>query len=296
MRPRRAGVALLRAAYGAARRVVRAVPWLHRLRPKAKRRLLATTLGRLTPRLDDPDRPLELHGVRLLVPPELTPTYALESYAPEIRALLSERLSPGMRVADVGANIGLLTLLAARLVAPSGQVWAVEPAPDNLAWLRRNLALNGELPVTVVAAAAGAVPERRRLHLGKLGTTHSLDSPGPDGRSVPVDVLPLDRAIEGRVDLVKIDAEGHEIEVLAGMERLLAAEPPPLLIIEWSPSLLRRAGHRAEELPRFLEARGYRLTVLDDERDRGVEALLSVLEDRPDEKPWRVDLLAEPPA
>src|SRR5215831_18680612 len=72
------------------------------------------------------------------------------------RRLVRRLLAPGMRVADVGANIGYYLLLIESAVGPGGRVTCCEPDPDNLCELRRNVAANEFRNVEVVAAAAGA--------------------------------------------------------------------------------------------------------------------------------------------
>ena len=67
-----------------------------------------------------------------------------------VQKILAERLHPGMVFYDLGANIGLFTLLAARLVGDSGKVFSFEPDPENAARLRRNIQRNGFANVTVV--------------------------------------------------------------------------------------------------------------------------------------------------
>jgi FkbM family methyltransferase len=70
-------------------------------------------------------------------------------------ALLCSYVKPGDCVLDVGANIGLYSLALSRAVGPSGRVIAVEPDPDNLALLRKNLQANGCTNVTVIEDALG---------------------------------------------------------------------------------------------------------------------------------------------
>lgn len=283
---------LLRIVFRLLQRFARRVPFLRRLRPKTKRHLLRLSLGRLATRLATPSRPAEVDGFRLSLPAGLVPTYVLEDYEPEIRECVARRLEPGMVVADVGANIGMFALRAARAVGPEGRVWAFEPGPDNLEHLRRNLELNGEPPVEVVPCAAGAERSRRSLYLGALGTTHSLSAPGPSGRAVEVETMALDDVIGGRLDFAKIDVEGHELEVLAGMQRLLAENPRLRLIVEWHPAMLRSAGHDVAELPEALRRHGFRLEVLDD--PRSIDELIAAARCDTTGKPWRVDLLASP--
>ncbi len=67
-----------------------------------------------------------------------------------VQKILAERLRPGMVFYDLGANIGLFTLLASRLVGDSGKVFSFEPDPENAARLRRNVERNGFTNVTVI--------------------------------------------------------------------------------------------------------------------------------------------------
>jgi FkbM family methyltransferase len=174
--------------------------------------------------------------------------------------LLDRFVRPGATVVDVGANIGYNTLHAARRAGPHGRVIAVEPAPDNLEVLQRNLAAAGATNVVVAPVAAGAVPGLRELFV--RGRTSAVNSLFP--RScyafvtdiVRVPVVPLDDLVAGGADVVKIDVEGAELEVLEGMPRVL--EKPPVLVVEWHPLLQQLAGYDADALPCWLLERGWR--------------------------------------
>ena len=72
-----------------------------------------------------------------------------------MQTIVAERLRPGMVFYDLGANIGLFTLLAARLVGGTGKVFSFEPDSENATRLRRNIERNGFTNVTVVDAGAG---------------------------------------------------------------------------------------------------------------------------------------------
>ena len=67
-----------------------------------------------------------------------------------IQRILTELLRPGMVFYDWGANIGLFSLLAARLVGPTGRVFSFEPDPDTAARLERNVARNGYQNTSVI--------------------------------------------------------------------------------------------------------------------------------------------------
>ncbi len=304
---RRALVAPLRALFAAAEALDRLdLPLLSRIPAKRKRRLAAALFRRLSALVPDV---VHRRALALRVPREAAYSYLLREHEPETQAVIAEVLRPGMTAIDVGANVGYLTLLMASAVAPNGRVFALEPAPDNLTLLAENVRRNRlEGVVRVLPVAAGAERGRRPLQLGRAGTLHTLHRvDGAGGAEIDVDVAPLDDLLDsvdglldGPVGLVKIDVEGAEHAVLDGMARLLAAVPPPRLLVEWNPSALARAGSSPESLPRRLEAAGYRLSLLDpSERveggvGAGIGAVLDGLASGALAPSWHANLLAEP--
>ncbi len=140
----------------------------------------------------------------------------------------------GDHVWDVGANIGYLALVAARIVGPTGRVVAFEPDAQCAAAIRANAALNGLGQVEVVEAAAArdsgtaqlvVVRDRLWSRLASVGDHHESE------RHVEVRTVALDDVEGPPPTLVKIDVEGAELEVLAGMSRLLR-EARPLVVCE----------------------------------------------------------------
>src|SRR5690606_4619296 len=104
--------------------------------------------------------------------------------------------------------------------------------------------------------------EQRAFYLrGEVSAVNSLYQENfyaPVTAAVQVAVAPLDEIVPGLPDLVKIDVEGAELEVLAGMDRILAA-PHLRLIVEWHPLLQGSAGHAPDALPNALLGRGFHL-------------------------------------
>lgn len=180
-----------------------------------------------------------------------------------IHQLMTPFLRPGAVVVDAGANIGYNTVFFARKVGDGGRVVAVEPADDNLKVLRDNVLRNRLTNVTIAPVAAGRVRETRSFYLrGDISAVNSFYQESVYANvtgvvSVPVE--PLDDLISGEADLVKIDVEGAELDVLAGMTRLLRS-PRIRLVVEWHPLLQEKAGFSAEQLPRMLLASGFTLT------------------------------------
>jgi FkbM family methyltransferase len=154
-----------------------------------------------------------------------------ERYISE-RKLVRGLLAPGMRVADVGANIGYYLLLIESVVGAAGSVVCVEPEAANLRELRRNIAANGFTNVKVVAAAAGAEDGAVSL---RSGINAAIVGAGAGDQEVQL--VRLDSALAGPVDFLKIDVEGYEGQVLAGAQRVLA-EHRPTLFLEVHPGML----------------------------------------------------------
>jgi FkbM family methyltransferase len=178
-------------------------------------------------------------------------------------------IEPGWAVIDVGANAGFYSLLAADRGAT---VIAYEPNPRTAALLARSAA---HTRVEVVRAACGSTAGATTLYFspdpGKAGfATVRPEMRWQDDvgawRGVSVRTVVLDEECEQRElrpQLVKIDAEGAELDVIRGMERLLAARVPEMLLCEvaygWErpdPSpwiqLLRQSGYE----PSAIDERG----------------------------------------
>ncbi|NQT94689.1 MAG: FkbM family methyltransferase [Lentisphaerae bacterium] len=131
-----------------------------------------------------------------------------------------------MTVLDIGANVGYQAFTMASIVGDGGHVFAVEPDPRNLRLLRANVRLNGwDDRVSVHACAVsdhdGTVPFRvaRRSNLNSLAITrHTRDS-----KTIEIPIVSLDSFFEKRPppNFIKMDIEGHEVEVLRGFEETL---------------------------------------------------------------------------
>ena len=222
-------------------------PWLRSAAPLA-RALVTTRVG--------------LHGLRVDIPFPRLIRLSIVAGNIRVQRLIDASVGPGDCVVDVGAHVGLNTLYMASRVGPSGRVTAVEPTPDNLVVLRRNVEANQLQTVTVCPVAAGRSHEQRDLFV--RGTVSAVNSLFPDSFYAAVSevarvvVVPLDDLVDGMPRLVKIDVEGAELDVIAGMTRLLRA-PDIRLVVEWHPVLQEAAGYPAEALPRALWAHGFAL-------------------------------------
>jgi FkbM family methyltransferase len=149
-----------------------------------------------------------------------------------VQQVLAERLRPGMIFYDLGANIGLFSLLAARLVGAAGKVFSFEPDAEIAARLRRNIARNEFGNVAVIEAGVWSASNRVNFVVA--------DSASPDrglgkfvrdengAAGVPIRCVALDDFILSAPppNAIKCDVEGAEVEVFRGAEGLLRMRRP----------------------------------------------------------------------
>jgi len=203
-------------------------------------------------------------GYLFMVPNDqvIAPCVRKGDYEPFFAARFREVLQPGQCAIDVGANIGLHTLSLARLVGPTGTVWALEPDQASCVLLKENLRLNGLEQVRVLRQAAGSERRSVRLFHNYLNAgDHSLwENPKEPRRPQWVEEQPLDDLVLGKtpVQLLKIDTQGYEVRVLRGAKKILAQDHLHLAIEFW-PHGLRQVGDSPEEFAATLRHYGFKI-------------------------------------
>jgi len=194
--------------------------------------------------------------------------YLLGAFERSTVITLEKLVKPGDVVFDLGANIGAHTLGLARSVGSAGKVFAFEPTDFAFEKLKRNLALNPELQartcarqVLLAAAPAEDAPDEifASWPLEKDGSVH----PKHRGRLVTArnaTVDTLDRVVEregiSRVDVIKIDVDGHELTVLQGGVGVLL-KFRPILVMELSPYVHAEEHNSFAALVTLLRNAGY---------------------------------------
>lgn len=183
-----------------------------------------------------------------------------------IQRALQASLLPGDTFVDVGANLGMLTLLAARLVGPTGRVVACEPNPVVAQRLVGHLQRNAIGHVAFVGKALGSAPGIAELRqFGGHSGWGTLAEQGPEGQAASgafqVPVVVGDELLASLPDAgglaIKIDVEGYEVPVLRGLAQTLQRRRP-LVFLEIADAHQRRAGYSAAALLAELDRCGYR--------------------------------------
>ena len=191
------------------------------------------------PRTVRPHRILagRLRGFRIVTSWHDYPAAILGSTERPLLDWFEENVRPGETWLDVGAHYGYTALALGRLVGPVGRVFAFEPMVPTAGHLGRTRSLNGLSQLTVIPCGLGAPPslELRRLPAVRGMVDTTIESNGED-RAEAFLVARLDSlwtAIAGRerrIDGVKVDVQGMEIEAISGMGALLREFHPKLVI------------------------------------------------------------------
>ncbi len=196
----------------------------------------------------------------------------LDEQGGEIRAL-HRHLRPGQVAVDVGANVGLLTLLFARQVGPNGRVIAFEPAPLAFGLLSANIAINSYRNVQAVPAAVMDYSGWVELHLCCSGDSDNrvagVAMAGPLRETILVPCVALDHhfVTGSRVDFIKVDVQGAEQLALKGMRRVLDENRDVVLMLEYAPAALVNAGTAPPDYLADLRSMGFAFYDLPDDGD-----------------------------
>lgn len=187
------------------------------------------------------------------------------------RRVFRQMVQEGMTVVDVGAHIGIYSLLASSRVGPSGHVFSFEPTPAIYELLRENIgrtAYRGH-----VSLYPNAVTERHGERVAFAVSADStrdsslfFDAKADRQTIIEVETVALDRVIpkDLRVDVVKIDAEGAEGAVIRGMQRILEDNSDILVFMEFAPEHIQRAGELPADLIHQLSGFGFRFYAIRD--------------------------------
>ena len=210
--------------------------------------------------------------MRLFLDDQLSQFIYCEDFEWQEREFLNSFLGPGDVFVDMGANIGLFTVIAAHLVGQTGQVYGFEPFSKNFNRLLENVQLNGFTNVSCHHTAVADQQGEATLAapLDGLGAWSSCAHPIAGHQfttetvaAVPWDQFAQEHDLVDRVTMMKIDVEGWETRVLTGGAQTLARAEAPVLQVEFTEQAARSAGSSCQKLYQSLEGLGYRMFMYD---------------------------------
>jgi len=188
-----------------------------------------------------------------------------ERFEKGIKEAILSRVSEGMTVLDIGANIGYYTVLMARRVGAKGKVIAFEPNPVVFDELRTNVVLNKYENVILEKIALSDsngyaklyLPAKGREAHGSLKSNETFVTKNEmDVKTEKLDDV-LTRLCIDNVDFIKMDVEGAERLVFNGAKKLLSSRERPVIIFECAENLCRAFGHRIYDVLSYLNAFDY---------------------------------------
>lgn len=196
--------------------------------------------------------------------------YYFGVWEPHITRCLRSRLSTGDLFVDVGANIGYFSLLASSLVGDTGRVVAIEASPNIFRALNEHLALNRIRNVRTVNVAVLDQRGTVSLFRGEQGNVGQTTTRAAAGRNFECEVKaePLEQVLTAeevsRARIIKIDVEGAEWAVVAGMGSILTNGRENLeIIVEVSPESLATLGKRPNDFFSLFAEYGYQPYLLE---------------------------------
>ncbi len=211
--------------------------------------------------------------------PVVSGALTLRVYEPSEQALFAKYLHGNMMLVDIGANLGLYTVVSMHHLDPGGRIVAFEPHPQTYEILQKNVAANqnnGQACPRVYTFNLAATPESSRLEL-RLNPENRGDNRMYHGTyqgkleewdTMPVECRPVDDVLAElgieEVNFVKIDIQGYEQKAISGFQKTLARSQNVILLSEFWPKGLQESGGSAHEYLQMLEDLGFTLNMLNE--------------------------------
>ena len=192
--------------------------------------------------------------------------YCPKGYEPEMRLTLKKYLPKGGTFVDVGANEGFFSILAGKIVGPSGKVVAVEPQSRLHEIILKNISLNKLTNVSLIKSAISDVSGTAKISLApntNSGSSSMLQRtfyklPTEEVKVITLETL-LDSVKNKIVDLMKMDIEGFEYEVLLGSEKVLRTKRIRAIALEMHSEIIKERGKKPSQIEKVLGDCGYQL-------------------------------------
>lgn len=197
--------------------------------------------------------------------------YTNAHFEQKTREAILSQLRQGMTVLDIGANIGYYTLQISQVIGGSGHLIAFEPNPTMIEQLEINIKLNNLNNLTVEAIALSDTngkaefcsPKPGRESHGSLMPNDTFETIG----RITVKTEKLDDSLKRlgvkKVDFIKLDAEGAEMLIFKGAQKLLSNDNKPVIIFECAENLCRPFNHSVFDVLVYLNSFNYSIEEID---------------------------------
>ena len=183
-------------------------------------------------------------------------------YEPETGEFLRQYVKDGSVFVDARANNGYFSLLVARLLKGTGKVYSFEPVPNTYKKLLQNIELNGCTNIEPYNFALGSYHHDAFINISDTSDGfNSLAEIRGSHTQIAVAVIPLDEVVSSnRVDIVKMDVEGYEMEVIKGATNVIKSNENVKIIFEHNPALSKRGN---EDEFNLLNQLGFKIYSMD---------------------------------
>lgn len=223
---------------------------------------------RLVKQVSDKDGFFEIYGFKMKK--GRTTRYAIltgES-EPTTTKLISENVTEGMIVFDLGANIGIFTVLLSKLVGNNGKVFAFEPDPELNMVLKQNIENNNLRNVFVHSYAVSDQSKKAKFSINKeQDGDNRLDSSSMNHNMIEVDTITIDEFCRNTKiipDFIKMDVQGSEPRVINGMKKTIENCSKLKIITEFYPDAIIDVGFSPKEFLETLKKLGFTIKIIDE--------------------------------
>jgi len=189
-------------------------------------------------------------------------------HEPLLERFILQAIRPGDVIFDVGAQVGLIAVIAARTAGPDGHVYCFEPNGYNFQMLNQAIKENRLANVTTYRVGVGISPGRalfvEETLSGYSQQAEDPQSPATRQEGEQVELIRLDDFFEqnslDRVDFIKVDIDGPDFEAILGAEKILTSAAPPMIALECS-RFWSNFNHTFYDARDYLLNLGYKLYV-----------------------------------
>lgn len=200
----------------------------------------------------------------LLVPVEVRRIF--DNFEPLSVSFVKKILKGGDVFVDVGANFGFYSVLAGALTGDFGKVISVEPSPETLDILRKNVSHLSNVFISpfAISSSSGKIDFYHTEDYVNSGSVENPPFIGKDRvKKISVESRSLDDILENdykldRIDFIKIDVQGNDVDVLLSCDGVLSRSDGVKVLVEWAPTWMINAGYSPFELPETLKNLGFR--------------------------------------